>query len=279
MTRAARGTRLATSAAVSAGQLATAGCEVLRAAGCPSPRLDAELLVGDALGMDRTALVVHGERATDARERRLVEQRIARRAAAEPVAYILGRRSFRHIELRVDRRVLVPRPETEALVEVALALPPGARVHDVGTGSGAVALALKQERPDLVVSGSDPDADALAVARANAARLGLEVELIELAGLPPGFYDLALANLPYVADGEWASLPRDITDHEPRSALLGGPDGLDPIRALVEQAPSGQRLALEHGFTQGAAVRALLREARTLPDLAGYPRVTVGRVP
>lgn len=248
-------------------------------AGCPSPRLDAELLVGDALGMDRAALILHSERALQPGDQELVDERIARRAASEPVAYILGRRCFRHLELHVDRRVLVPRPETEALVDLALSLAPGARVHDVGTGSGAVALAVKHERPDLVVSGSDPDPEALRVARANARRLSLDVALVEQAGLPPGSYDLVLANLPYVADGEWASLPPDITGHEPRSALLGGSDGLDPIRALVEQAPSGQRLALEHGSTQGSAVRALLSEAQTMPDLAGHPRVTVGRAP
>lgn len=261
----------------SAGQLVRSAYERLRAAGCPSPRLDAELLVGDALGMSRTALIVHHERALAPGEESLVEERISRRAAAEPVAYILGRRYFRQLDLQVDPRVLVPRPETEALVDQALGLPPGARVHDVGTGSGAVALALKHERPDLVVSGSDPDPNALRVARANASRLRLDVEWVEQVGLPAGSYDLVLANLPYVADGEWASLPPDITGHEPRSALLGGPDGLDPIRALVGQAPSGQRLALEHGSTQGAAVRALLSDARTLPDLAGHPRVTSGR--
>src|SRR3954452_9419578 len=154
----------------------------LREAGCDTPLLDAELLLRE--GAD-------------------VERRVTR----EPVAYILGRKSFRWIELAVDRRVLIPRPDTETLVEVALELAPdGARVHDVGTGSGAVALALKHERPDLVVSGSDASAAAVDVARANAARLGLDVHFSVAHGLPPGDRELVVANLPYVREDEWDGL-------------------------------------------------------------------------
>jgi release factor glutamine methyltransferase len=189
------------------------------------------------------------------------------------VAYILGRQAFRHIELAVDRRVLIPRPDTELLVEAALGLPPGARVHDLGTGSGAVALALKHERPDLVVSASDTSADALAVARSNAAMLGLDVEL----GAEPRFaVDLVLANLPYVRDDEWNALEPEIRRYEPRSALTAGPDGLDAIRSVLAAAPPGTRLALEHAPGQAEAVRSLLAGSHTLRDLAGRERVTLG---
>ena len=178
---------------------------------------------------------------------------VRRRVAREPVAYILGTKGFRHIDLRVDRRVLIPRPETELLVEVALSLPSGVRVHDVGTGSGAVALALKQERPDLVVSASDVSADAVEVARANAAALGLDVPVSVAVGLPPDDYDMVLANLPYVRADEWAALAPEITRYEPREALVSGAVGLDAIRALVLEAPAGTLLALEHAPAQAPA--------------------------
>jgi release factor glutamine methyltransferase len=198
----------------------------------------------------------------------------------EPVAYILGRKGFRWIELAVDRRVLIPRPDTETLVEVALGLADsGARVHDVGTGSGAVALALKQERPDLVVSGSDASAGAVEVARENAARLGLDVPFALADGLPRGSFDLVVANLPYVREDEWDALQPEIRLYEPREALVSGADGLDAIRSLVDSAPGGLLLALEHAPDQGAAVRGLLRDARTERDLGGRERVTVGRAP
>lgn len=212
---------------------------------------------------------------------RAIGERVRRRVAREPVAYILGRKGFRHIELAVDARVLIPRPETELLVEVALELPAGAWVHEVGTGSGAVALALRDERPDLRVTASERSAVAAEVARDNARRLGLELEVEPADGLPSAARgcDLALANLPYVADGEWAALAPEIARYEPRQALLAGPDGLDSIRALVAQAPPGLRLALEHAPHQAEAVRALLAGARTLEDLAGRERVTIGAAP
>ncbi len=247
----------------------------LAEAGCETPRLDAELLLADALGIDRAGLYT---RDVDAAPPGFAE-RMRRRVAREPVAYITGRRGFRRIELTVDRRVLIPRPDTETLVEAALDLPRGARVHDVGTGSGAVALALKDERPDLVVSGSDASAAAVEVARANASRLGLDVELSVARGLPAGEWDLVVANLPYVREDEWNALEPEIRLYEPRDALVSGADGLDAIRELVADAPAGARVALEHAPDQAAAVRALLRDARTLRDLAGRDRVTVGAVP
>jgi release factor glutamine methyltransferase len=203
---------------------------------------------------------------------------LERRLAREPVAYILGSKGFRWIELSVDPRVLIPRPDTETLVEVALELAAnGARVHDVGTGSGAVALALKHERPDLIVSASDSSADAVEVARANAERLGLDVRVAVASGLPVGEYDLVVANLPYVREDEWDGLQPEIRLYEPREALLSGIDGLDAIRSLVAAAPAGTLLALEHAPAQAAAVRELLEESRTVRDLAGRERVTVGR--
>jgi release factor glutamine methyltransferase len=254
----------------------------LTAAGVPSPRLDAELLLADALGVERTRLYVDSELRVEGPAVRRFQDLVRRRAfEREPVAYLLGSKGFRALELDVDARVLVPRPETELLVEVALAaLASGARVVDVGTGSGAVALALADERPDLRVTGSDLSADALEVARANGHRLGLEVEWVRADGLPPGAWDAVVANLPYVAADE--QLPPEIARHEPALALFAGPDGLDAIRALAARA-SGQVgwIALEHGADQGASVRGLLRgagwaEVRTECDLAGLERVTIG---
>ena len=266
----------AATASMTAGRACAAAAEALEAAGCDTPRLDAEVLIADALGVDRGALVADPGRAVPPAAAREIGERVRRRVAREPVAYILGRRGFRRIELEVDRRVLIPRPETELLVEVALELPVGAAVHEVGTGSGAVALALLDERPDLRVTASDLSPDAVEVARANARHLGLPLDLLVADGLPSGDFDLVLANLPYVRDGEWRSLAPEITRYEPRGALTSGIDGLDAIRALVAQAPSGQRLALEHGSEQGEAVRALLDGAETRNDLAGHERVTVG---
>jgi release factor glutamine methyltransferase len=264
----------------SAREAVDAAAAALEAAGCDTPRLDAELLIADALAVDRAALLANPDLAVAPPAARLIGERVRRRGAREPVAYILGRKGFRHIELAVDPRVLIPRPETELLVEVALPLPPGARVHEVGTGSGAVALALLHERPDLSVSASDVSPAAVAVARANAARLGLPLEPFVARGLPAeGEFDLVLANLPYVAEGEFAGLAPEITRYEPREALLGGVDGLDPIRQLVAAAPPGARLALEHAPHQAQAVRALLDGPETLRDLAGHERVTVGAAP
>jgi release factor glutamine methyltransferase len=220
---------------------------------------------------------------------RAVQDAVRRRAVLrEPVAYITGVRAFRRLALAVDRRALIPRPETELLVEIALAaLSAGARVLDVGTGGGAVALALADERPDLHVAGSDLSVDALALARANGERLWLRVDWVHadlLAGVPDEF-DAILSNPPYVAESERSSLAPEIVRHEPPGALFAGPDGLDCIRALIAQAGARARvrtIALEHGLGQAQAVTALLgaagfSEVRSERDLAGIERVTVGR--
>ena len=256
-----------------------AALDALTAAGCDTPRLDAEVMIADALGVDRGALVADPDMAVPGSAARLIGERVRRRVAREPVAYILGRKGFRGIELLVDRRVLIPRPETELLVEVGLELAPGSAVHDVGTGSGAVALALLDERPDLVVSASDASAGAVDVALANAARLALPLDVVVAPGLPGGSQGMVLANLPYVREDEWSGLQPEIVRWEPREALVSGGDGLDAIRSLVAEAPSGTRLALEHAPRQAEAVRALLREAETLRDLAGRERVTAGFAP
>jgi release factor glutamine methyltransferase len=256
-----------------------AAVDSLAAAGCETPRLDAELLLADAMGVERSALLTDPGQAVPPAAARRAGGSIRRRVQREPVAYIIGRKPFRRIELAVDSRVLIPRPETELLVEVALELPRGARVHDAGTGSGAVALALKDERPDLLVSASDASPGAVDVARANAARLGLDVPLCVARGLPPGEHDLVLANLPYVTEDEWAGLLPEIRLYEPRGALVAGADGLDAIRELVGIVPSRTRVALEHSPGQAGAVRGLLEEPATLRDLAELARVTVGRVP
>jgi release factor glutamine methyltransferase len=258
----------------------------LTAAGCDTPRLDAELLLADTMGVDRAAIVADPGRELTPEQARRFRSLAARRAQREPVAYILGTKGFRTIDLLVDSRVLIPRPETEHLVEAALELPPGARVVDVGTGSGAVALALKAERPDLEVLATDASRDALAVARANAERLGLDVTLLAGDLLAPveGPVDAVLSNPPYVADADRGMLAPDITRHEPDIALFAGADGLSLIRRLApEAAASGASLlALEVGFGQAGVVAGIVRDAgfeqtQAVADLAGIERVVVGR--
>lgn len=259
----------------------------ISAAGCETPRLDAEVLLADVLGVARERLLLDRELSVAGPAVRAFQDAVRRRAVLrEPVAYITGRRGFRRIELSVDRRALIPRPESELLVESALELAPGARVLDVGTGSGALALALKDERPDLDVSASDLSEDALALARTNAARLGLDVAFLRadlLDGVADEF-DAVLANLPYVAERDRGALAPEIVRHEPPGALFAGADGLDAIRALSAQLAGLRRVgfvALELGAGQAATVVALLRAAgfeavEAVPDLAGIERVVRG---
>ena len=257
----------------------------LTAAGCESPRLDAEILIAAAMGVSRATVIADPRRELEPDEAWRFGEWARRRRSREPVAYILGTKGFRRLDLAVDRRVLIPRPETEHLVDAALGIPHGARVVDVGTGSGAVALALKDERPDLAVLGTDADPDALDVARANARRLAIDVDLRHGDLLEPveGPIDAVLSNPPYVAESERAALPPDVARYEPGLALFAGADGLDVIRRLVPDAVQrGARLvALEIGSTQAAAVRSLMADAglhsiEVLPDLAGHDRVVVG---
>jgi release factor glutamine methyltransferase len=259
----------------------------IAAAGCETPRLDAELLLAHTLGVSRERLFIDADLVVAGPAVRTFQDFVRRRSVQrEPVAYILGARHFRRLELAVDRRALIPRPETELLVEVAFTLPPKSRVLDVGTGSGAVALALKDERPDLQVTGSDLSADALELARSNGERLGLDVRWFcaDLLDGVPDEFDCVLSNPPYVRDGDRAQLAPEIARHEPAAALFAGADGLDTIRRLIAQA--GPRaaiglLALEVGAGQASAVGELMGAAgflavRVLRDLAGIERVVVG---
>ncbi len=263
------------------------------AAGCQTPRLDAELLLAHVLGLPRERLLVEiaapdGGVELEGATVRSYQQAVRRRAfSREPVAYITGRCFFRRLELRADRRALVPRPETELLVEAGLALPVAASVLDVGTGGGAVALALKDERSDLLVSGSDISEQALELACSNALELGLALNFFraDLLHEVPDEFDAVLANLPYVADGERAALAPEIVRHEPHAALFAGPDGIEAIGALLAALavrPRVQSVTLEVGAGQAARVDTLVRgagfgEVRSLRDLAGIERVVTGR--
>ena len=208
---------------------------------------------------------------------------VRRRLRREPVAYILGSKGFRGIEVAVDRRVLIPRPESELLVEVALELGPRT-VLDVGTGSGAVALAIAAELDDCEVTATDISPGALEVARDNARRLGLERRVRFVAGSVPAgeAFDLAVANLPYVADGERASLAPEISSWEPPEALFAGAEGLEALREVVPRLGGAMAIALEVGAGQADEVGRLAAERgfgsiETRRDLAGHERVVVAR--
>ena len=274
----------------------TASVDALRAAGVEDPRLDAEILLAEANGWDRAALAANPAAEVPALAARRFGEMVRRRLRREPVAYILGRKGFRGIELAVDSRVLIPRPETELLVELALEIQPRF-VLDVGTGSGAIALAIADELPACRVTGTDISAAALEVAVANAEQLGFGDRARFIKGLLPAGekFDLIVANLPYVARGDWPSLQPEVSRWEPPEALFAGSDGLDAIRALLREcernflryaegnafAGAGV-IALEVGEGQAPAVGEMLREAgfgkvETRIDLAGIERVVVGR--
>jgi release factor glutamine methyltransferase len=260
--------------------------------GVDSPRVDAELILARALGLQRIELYTQHDRPLTDAERAHARDLVQRRGNREPLAYILGDWDFRRLTLKTDARALVPRPETEIVVERCLALLEGVespRVLDVGTGTGAIALALKHERPDLDVLASDASEAALEVARANAARLSLDVEFVH-ADLLDGMgdeLDAIVANLPYVAERERATLAPEIVRHEPPQALFAGDDGLRAIRALIAQLPERKRIgavALEVGAGQAGAVAGLLASAgfagvECIADLAGMERVVAGERP
>lgn len=265
--------------------------EYFNGRGIDSARLDAELLLADTLGLDRVGLYLNFERPLQADELAVYREQVRRRAGREPLAYILGRTEFWSLPLRVTPAVLIPRPDTELLVEQALARVAGAaRVLDVGTGSGALAIALAHERPECAVTAIDLSAAALAVAADNARANGVaeRIDFAEgdLAVLPMGPFDLVVANPPYIPHGDLAALMPDVRDFEPHLALDGGADGLDAYQALAGQAnrvlAAGGWLLVEVGIGQAAAVQQLfagagLTEIFTARDLAGIERVVGGR--
>lgn len=256
--------------------------ERISAAGVEEAREDAEVLVADALGVKPEQLTVESAGELEPEVAATIESRVQRRVEREPMAYILGRAPFRGLEIAVDERVLWPRRETELLVEVGAKLPEGARVHEVGTGSGAIALALLHERPDLRVTASDLSPEAVEAARENAERLGLELDVSVGVGLPDDLedVDLVIANLPYVTDSTIFDRSPEI-QREPKIAVTGdcGEDGLGVIRGLIGETPSGWQLAMEHDTHHGPAMREMLRDATTLRDYEGDERVTVGFAP
>jgi release factor glutamine methyltransferase len=283
---------VATTTGSSVREALDAAVDALQATGVDEPRLDAELLLGEAMGCERAAVIADSGAEVPAAAARSFGEMVRRRLRREPVAYILGRKGFRNLELLVDPRVLIPRPETELLVELAVEMQP-ASVLDVGTGSGAIALAVAEELPTCAVTSTDTSPGALEVARTNRDRLGLADRVQFTEGtLPEGGFDLVLANLPYVAERDWTSLQPEVTRWEPREALLAGPDGLDAYRAFIPRSgraltrypkQSSTTLGVEVGEGQAEAVGALMREAgfgaiETRRDLAGIERIVLGRV-
>lgn len=259
----------------------------------PSARLDAELLLAAALGKPRSFLHTWPERVVSGEAAELYASYLARRRNGEPVAYILGRQGFWSLDLEVAPHTLIPRPDTELLVETALALVPAApaRVLDLGTGSGAIVLALACERPLWRLIGVDRIDDAVALAERNRVRLQLDnVEFREshwFSTLGAERFDLIVSNPPYIAARD-PHLDEGDVRVEPSSALVSGADGLDDIRLIVSEAPAhlnaGGWLLLEHGYDQAAAVRELLARqgfeaVESRRDLGGHERISLGRLP
>jgi release factor glutamine methyltransferase len=257
----------------------------------PLDPLENRILLCHALGLTRVGLITQSERSLDAQEAAALDALVARRLAGEPIAYIVGRREFFGLDFRVTDAVLIPRPDTELLVELALErLPPRGRALDMGTGSGAIAVAIAHTRPDAQVSALDVSVDALEVARANAAANGAAVRFLQsdwFAALGQhDVFDLIAANPPYIAAGD-AHLSQGDLRFEPAGALTDRADGLSALRtiaagAAARLAPHGW-LLMEHGYDQAAAVRALLVahgyiEVQSWRDLAGIERVSGGRV-
>ena len=272
---------------ITLGEVLRRSADHLAAKGCESPRLDAELLLAHALGMKRIDLYMAFDRPLVSAELDAARVLVARRAGREPVQHILGEWGFRRLTLRVDGRALVPRPETEIVVERCLVLLAGREspcVLDVGTGTGAIALAIADEHPGARVTGIDVSPDALALARENVELTGLVVELAEhdlFTGLPSGPWDLVVSNPPYIAAAEADALAPEVRDWDPHVALFGEDAVAAVARGAVDVVRLGGALVLEVGDGQAAAVAELLgglgfSEMRVTPDLAGRERVVEG---
>ena len=273
------------------GEVLSAAIDRLSAAGVDSSRLDAEVLMESATGMARADLIADPTRELDAEGASSFEELLSRRCDREPVAYILGRKGFRSIELSCDPRALIPRPETELLVETAIGLTPK-RVLDLGTGTGAIALAIADELPDCDLVATDTSGEALSLARENARDLGLADRVRFEPGSVPADerFDLLVANLPYVSEGEWETLEPELKRWEPREALVAGGDGLGAFRGLLGDGGDLSRLAappdaiaLEVGLGQAEPVASLVVEAGygevgIRKDFSGIDRVVVGRL-
>ena len=269
------------------GEVLAATTGYLSRKGIESPRLDAELILSRALGLSRLELYTSFDRPLNESERAVARPLVERRGRREPLAYVLGDWDFRRLTLRTDARALVPRPETEIVVEHALAAIAGLeepRVVDVGTGSGAIALALADERPEARVTATDVSPEALALARENAERLGLAVELVEadLLGGLTGPFDLVVSNPPYVEAGELASLQPEVRDWEPRLALVADGQTERLAREAREVLAPGGTIVLECHAEHAGHLRALLAglgyEGATIStDLAGRERVVEAR--
>ena len=259
--------------------------------GIDSPRLDAEVLLAETLGMDRVGLYVNFDQPLAADELARFRERVRRRGRHEPVQYILGETEFWSMAFAVNPQVLIPRADTEVLVEEALTvLPDRASVLDAGTGSGAIAIALAKERPELTVLALDVSSDAVQVAQRNAmhhqVQAQIKCQVGDLAALPTGPYDLLVSNPPYIPSQDWQGLMPEVRDYEPRLALDGGVDGLQAYRLLSQQAVThlkpGGWLMVEVGINQAEEVAELfaaagLTEIRKREDYAGIPRVVAGR--
>ncbi len=280
--------RTARDGARTVGEVLRRSTDHLAEKGSETPRLDAELLLAHVLGVARIDLYLDLERPLAASELDAARALVSRRAAREPLQYVIGEWGFRRLTLRVDRRALIPRPETETVVERCLALLAGReapRVLDVGTGSGAIALAIADEHPGARVSGIDVSGDALALARENAVQTGLDIELLErdvFQGLPEGPWELVVSNPPYVDPGDRATLQPEVRDWEPDTALFGRDVTATVAARAVGVLVDGGALVLEVGDGQAQATAALLSslgyaDVRTTPDLAGRDRVVEGR--
>jgi release factor glutamine methyltransferase len=268
-------------------EMIEAGAARLTAAGIDTPLLDAELLLAEAAGTTRSQIVAG--LVDPVKSRRTYDAWLTRRVKREPLAYITGRQGFRRIDLRVDNRVLIPRPETELLVAVVKVDRP-CGILDIATGSGAVALALADELPDATITAADISPGALEVASVNAREIGASERVTfihsDLLESVEGIYDAITANLPYVVAGDIDGLQPEVSMFEPRLALDGGPDGLDLVRRLADSAPAhlkpGGMLALEIGDGQAIETEEILKaagfvETERHEDLNGIERVVSGR--